>query len=104
MDDIPLADVVTAQPRTRPELTDPVLSGAGPLKAAETLVVKQRIRAFEILSLCTLCEVILTIQIFSWPIKRHIFVTVTTMLMSYTPFAFFKLSFTVSYLHFHCIL
>ena len=71
MDDIPLADVVTAQPgrsvdrnpdrdesgTDRSTSDDPVLSGTGPLKSAESLVVKQRIRAFEILSLCTLCEV-----------------------------------------------
>jgi len=69
MDDIPLADVVTAQPTTRslggghdennPTQSEsgPVLSGTGPLKTTDTLLVKQRIRAFEILSLCTGCEV-----------------------------------------------
>jgi len=37
--------------------SEPVLTGTGPLKNAQTLLVKQRIRACEILSLCLMCEV-----------------------------------------------
>ena len=72
MDEIPLADVITAQPTTptsagrrdgaggasnQQPSSEPVLTGTGPLKSTDTLLVKQRIRACEILSLCTLCEV-----------------------------------------------
>ena len=62
MDDIPLSDVVTAQPGANAESGnvangEPVLTGTGPLRTAESLLVKQRIRACELLSMCTMCEV-----------------------------------------------
>ena len=36
---------------------EPVLTGLGPLRNATHLTIKQRIRACELLSLCTGCEV-----------------------------------------------
>ena len=35
----------------------PTMIGLGPLRDALTLTIKQRIRAFELISLCTGCEV-----------------------------------------------
>ena len=37
---------------------NPTTIGLGPLRNALTLTIKQRIRAFDIISLCTGCEVI----------------------------------------------
>ena len=36
---------------------EPTMIGLGPLRNALTLTIKQRIRAFELISLCTGCEV-----------------------------------------------
>ena len=82
MGDIPMTDIVFRQPSSNNVTTedcDPILVesqingsnnrnneensdspttiGLGPLRNALTLTIKQRIRAFDILSLCTGCEV-----------------------------------------------
>ena len=84
MGDIPLTDIVIRQPTSRDSTVSencdgtttvesqftannhptcdehsesPTTIGLGPLRNAATLTIKQRIRAFDIISLCTGCEV-----------------------------------------------
>ena len=71
-DDIPLSAVITSEPKSDfppvlPVDTEgesgggsgggPTLTGLGPLMATNKLVLKQKIRACDILSACTGCEV-----------------------------------------------
>ena len=57
MSAVELSDVNLENGNGNGTLTEQTLTGLGPLRSAKRLVIKQRIRLCDIVSLCTGCEV-----------------------------------------------
>ena len=63
MSTVELSDVNLEDGNGNGTLTEQTLTGLGPLRSAKRLVIKQRIRLCDIVSLCTGCEVRRSIQL-----------------------------------------